>query len=154
MKKLKKQFLLLLSFITSMTAVTITLQTRNRLKESIPLAGYTHSHLTKQASEKIIVSEPKQFQKGILKTICGSLIYDMSHLEFPNISYLECDVHLGMLTILVPSNVNVILESKSILGNCASLTGRYLEDDVPQLYIKARARFANISIRCIDDFQS
>ncbi|CVI67971.1 hypothetical protein NDGK_01074 [Clostridiales bacterium CHKCI001] len=154
MKKLKRQFLLLLSFITSVTAVMITFQTRKRLKESIPFTGYTHSHLTKKISEHIVASEPKQFQKGILKIIFGTLTYDMSHLQFPNISYLECDVHLGAVTILIPSNVNVILESKSLLGNCASLTGRYLEDDIPQLYIKAHAYLANLSVRCIDDFQS
>ena len=154
MKKLKKQFLLLLSFSASVIALIITFQTKGRLKESIPFAGYTHSHLTKKTSEYIIASKPKQFQKGILKIIFGTLTYDMSHLQFPDVSYLECDVHLGTLTILVPPNVNVILESNSILGNCASLTGHYLNDDIAQLHIKAHAYIANVSIRCIDDFQS
>ncbi len=154
MKKLKTYITLLLASFVSGTAAIITVQTKTRLKESIPFAGYTHSHLTKKNTEKIVVSNPKQFQKGIIKTICGTLLYDMSNLEFPISSHLECDVHLGMITVLVPPNVNVILESRSVFGNCASLTGRYLDNNIPQLYIKAHAYLGNVSIRCIDDFQS
>lgn len=154
MKKIRHFIIVLLSSFTAGATAIVTLKTKARLKESIPFAGYTHSHLTKKTTEKVTASDPKYFQKGLIKAICGVLVYDMSKLEFPTASHLKCDIHLGMVTILIPSNVNVVLESQSFFGNCAALTGHYLDDSVPQLYIKAHAYIGSLSIRCIDDFSS
>lgn len=151
MKKGKRTLAIFCSSFTAIAAASIAFLTKTRLKESVPVAGYSHSQLVKKSARTIVEFEPELFQNGIIKATCSAIVYDISDLQFAQTSYLTCDAYMSALTITIPSNVNVVLESQSFLGNCAALTGRYMDTDIPQLYVKARACLSNISIRCADD---
>lgn len=152
---LKKSILLqlatLIVAITSLSSVIVTIlsYTQKKLKE--PAASkfpYDIKHLAKfqlssQKPSKIVIHRAK------LSVICGLLTCDMSKTNFSDISTIHCDVHIGVLVLILPDNLKVDAKFHEFFGTHFCDTNRILDGNPPTLQLKSNIYFGVINIKWV-----
>lgn len=90
-------------------------------------------------SKKILTqtAEPIPFTGGILRSTCGILIYDMSQVPITQNTTIQCDIHIGMIHLILPTNVNIAFHHNELLGKVNCTDDRAVTLDSPIVTVRA-----------------
>lgn len=69
-----------------------------------------------------ICNESQNIQKGEVNTVFGSIVLDLTKAQFQNDTRFDVDAVFGNATILLPSNVNIIVNGTPFLGSIENKT--------------------------------
>lgn len=82
-------------------------------------------------------AEPIPFTGGIIRSTCGILVYDMSNVPMTQNGIIQCDVHMGMIHLILPSNVNIDFDYKDLFGQSNCTDNRFVALNTPVITVRA-----------------
>lgn len=91
-------------------------------------------------------ADPLPFTGGIVRVSCGILVYDLSCVPISKDGILQCDVHMGMLHLILPSSVNIRFDAHTQFGSCVCTDERTTAADAPFVTVRASVFMGLLSI--------
>lgn len=103
-----------------------------------PKGRFAVSHSFGNAGKIITyTAEPAPFTGAIVRSTCGILIYDMSNVPMTQNGIIQCDVHMGMIHLILPSNVNIDFDYNDLFGQSNCTDDRAVALHAPVITVRA-----------------
>lgn len=90
--------------------------------------------------------EGEQFKGVSLNAVFGGIDLDLSKVEVSKDTLINASAVFGGIDIIVPSNVNVKVQSTSIFGGTNNKIKREV-DNLPTIYVKAFCLFGGVDVK-------
>ncbi len=99
---------------------------------------------------KQIYCEDTLFKGMIVRTIMGGVSINLANAIIKDDAFITIDTIMGGVSIKVPEGVNVKLDGKFTASGCSNTVPEYLDEDVPTLYIAAKALMSGIAVKVVE----
>jgi predicted membrane protein len=97
--------------------------------------------------EKITIKIDKKYHGGIINTIFGSFIYDLSDSDIGSDIMLDVTSLFGKTTIILPKNVNVLVKSSSVFGSVINKRKTNKKGNDNTVFISSKSIFGGVIIK-------
>ena len=87
------------------------------------------------------------FHGARLEAFCGGIRLDLRKATINEDEAIDIRTFMGGVELLVPTDINVVVQSRSFLGGVGNETTRNRNEHAPQLFIISGNMFGGVSIR-------
>lgn len=121
------------------------LKVKNRIKELNKNSKETKEYYATFASQKLNFSN-ERYTGCSLNAVCGGIECDLCDSEIKEDVVIECNAIFGGITIIVPENVNVKVNSMPIFGGVSNKS-KNAKDNKYTVYVNATCMFGGVDIK-------